>query len=64
MMQIQAATSDRARASIYAQSGLWYDALAAIATPYTDRPTDPILQADLTLLLDQVGLAKLISGRS
>jgi Domain of Unknown Function (DUF928) len=64
MIQIQAATSDRERASIYAQSGLWYDALAEIATPYADRPSDPILRADLTLLLDQVGLAKLISGQS
>jgi len=33
--QLAAASSDRDRASIYAQAGLWYDALAAISAAHT-----------------------------
>ncbi|KAM3107210.1 DUF928 domain-containing protein [Phormidesmis sp. 146-20] len=57
--QFRLANSDRDRAMLYAQSGYWYDALTAIATPYISKP-NPTLQSDLALLLDQVGLARTV----
>jgi hypothetical protein len=46
------------RASIYARSGVWYDALAAISTAQAAKPRDPFVQEDFLTLLDQVGLAE------
>jgi Domain of Unknown Function (DUF928) len=57
--QFRSAKSDRDLAILYAQSGFWYDALTAIATPYISHP-DPTLRSDLALLLNQVGLERTI----
>jgi len=52
--QLTATTSERERALIYAQAGLWYDALTAISTAHALNPRDPSILED-RLLLDQVG---------
>jgi hypothetical protein len=46
----------RERALIYARSGLWYDALAAISAAQTANSNDLSVQEDFLSLLDQVGL--------
>ena len=43
--------------SLYAQSGIWYDALAAISELIVAAPTDSALHQQRASLLDQVGLA-------
>jgi len=54
--QLVAATSERDRASIYAQAGLWYDALSAISSAHNLNPKDVSIVEERLLLLDQVGL--------
>lgn len=54
--QLTTAGSDHERALVYAQAGLWYDALAAISTAYTTDPSDQSILEDRFLLLNQVGL--------
>jgi hypothetical protein len=54
-----ATTSDRA--NVYAQQGLWYDALAEIATQYRANPSDAAIANQWTLLLNSVGLASFTS---
>lgn len=44
------------RALIYAEAGLWYDAIAAISSAQTANPNDSALKADYQALLNQVGL--------
>ncbi|KAM3100315.1 DUF928 domain-containing protein [Phormidesmis sp. 146-12] len=56
-------TSGRDRASFYADAGIWYDALAAIATDYLNKPTDPNLRADLVTLLNQIGLPQVLEQK-
>lgn len=56
--QLAAATSDRDRASVYAQAGLWYDTLSAISSAYTINPNEPSIFEERLLLLDQIGLNK------
>jgi len=46
----------RDRAMIYAQAGLWYDALEAISAAYAANPNDQSILEDRLKLLDQVGL--------
>lgn len=46
----------RDRASLYAESGLWYDAVAALTTALKQHPKDTLVQEDLLSLLKQVGL--------
>lgn len=46
----------RDRASLYAESGLWYDAVAALTTALKQYPKDALVQEDLLSLLNQVGL--------
>lgn len=46
----------RARASLYAESGLWYDAVAALAAASKQHPKDSLVQEDLLSLFNQVGL--------
>jgi predicted Zn-dependent protease len=48
----------RDRASIYARSGLWYDALADLSTAQTLNPNEQSLKEDFLSLLDQVGLTE------
>jgi hypothetical protein len=45
-----------ADARIYAEQGLWYDALAAASAAIEADPTDPALRASRDALLRQVGL--------
>jgi Domain of Unknown Function (DUF928) len=45
--------------SIYAQAGLWYDALSAISDLIDAAPNDPALRQQRTALLEQVGLQDL-----
>jgi hypothetical protein len=53
-------SSDRQRASIYAQAGLWYDALAIISKAQAANPQEPSIQNDFLSLLDQVGLRAVV----
>lgn len=48
----------RQRAAIYASSGVWYDAIAALSAAQEQNPSDASLQTDLIALLDQAGLAQ------
>lgn len=48
---------ERLRASIYAQAGLWYDALAAISPAQAAKP-NALFKEDFFNLLDQVGLTE------
>jgi Domain of Unknown Function (DUF928) len=61
--RLKAATSDRDRAVIYAEAGMWYDALNAIGTNYLNKPNDASIRADLVTLLDQVGLPKVVEQK-
>jgi hypothetical protein len=61
MNQIQAANTNHDRASLYAQSGFWYDSLGQIATVYISKPNDSDLRADMRALLEQVDLPKTIA---
>jgi hypothetical protein len=47
---------DRERASVYARSGLWYDAMSTLSKAAKANPKDSLVQEDLFALLDQVGL--------
>jgi hypothetical protein len=53
--QIATATSERDRALIYAQAGLWYNALEAISTAHRTNPTDKSILDERLLLLEQAG---------
>jgi hypothetical protein len=56
MRATESSLAVRDRAAVYAQAGLWYDALALIAT---QSPNSRIsLSEDFLTLLDQVGLSK------
>ncbi|HEY9829924.1 MAG TPA: DUF928 domain-containing protein [Stenomitos sp.] len=46
----------RDRASLYAESGLWYDAIATLTTAIKQYPKDALVQEDLLSLFQQVGL--------
>lgn len=54
--QLAAAKSDRERASVYAEAGLWYDALNTLSTAQATNPTDASIRADFLSLLDRAGL--------
>lgn len=54
-----AAAGTAGAASVYAESGLWYDALGAIWSLAEQRPGDPEPQRQLDALLTQVGLPAL-----
>lgn len=56
--QIAATSSERDRSLIYAQAGLWYDALEAISTAHSTYPNDKSLLEERLLLLDQAGLSQ------
>lgn len=51
----------RDRAQLFAQSGIWYDAIAEISQAYSRNPQDPLNVKYFHLLLDQVGLSQLSS---
>lgn len=50
----------RERASIYAQAGLWYDALAALSKAQIANSSDSYVREDFLSLLDQVGLTEVV----
>lgn len=57
--QLAAATTEQDRASIYAQAGLWYDALEAISTAHNTHPNDKSILEERLLLLEQAGQTEL-----
>ena len=56
LAQELAAASVADRPAIYAQAGIWYDALEAISDEIDQKPGDPSLQEERADLLKQVGL--------
>jgi len=50
--------NDLERASIYAQAGIWYDALATISSAIEAHPNDASLREQRASLLKQVGLSE------
>jgi hypothetical protein len=47
------------RAELYAEQGIWYDALTTLAELHRDRPDDAAIAADWTALLRSIGLEHL-----
>ena len=43
---------------VYAEAGMWYDALMAISNLIADEPNNPIFQKQRAALLEQVGLSQ------
>ncbi len=52
-----AAADGERRASVYAEAGIWYDAVDAVSQLVDRRPTDSVHRLHRAALLDQVGLA-------
>jgi Domain of Unknown Function (DUF928) len=46
-------------ARMYADAGVWYDALASISALIEDRPGDALLRSQRAALLEQVGLLEI-----
>jgi hypothetical protein len=46
--------------NIYAEAGLWYDALSAISDLLDAAPNDPVLRQKRASLLEQVGLREIV----
>lgn len=42
---------------VYAENGIWYDAIASVSTRIEAAPSDPELRAQRAALLQQVGLS-------
>lgn len=68
IQQIEASDSLRAKLSraggsdvpaLYAESGFWYDAIAAVSTLIESAPTDAALRAHRAAMLAQVGLPEI-----
>ncbi len=59
--QLAGTKSDRDRSRVFAQNGLWYDALAAIATAHTTHPKDTSVRDELLTLLEQGGLTRVVT---
>lgn len=53
-----AQASPRDQAALYANSGIWQDALDTLVTLYTTNPSSPTLQEDWAELLTSAGLAE------
>ena len=49
----------RRKTAIYAENGIWQDALSNLAAARRDRPSDTVLDADWESLLDAVKLTKI-----
>ena len=52
-----------AKAQIYAQSGIWYDALASSYQAYSEAPHQPAINAYFWQLLAQIGLQDIRENR-
>ena len=57
-----AAAGERAAPRIYAEAGLWYDAIGSLSRLIERSPTDPELRALRASLLDQIGLTAAASA--
>lgn len=57
--QLNSANSDRDRAIIYAQSGIWQDAVATLYKAHTANPGETQALNSLNTLLAQVGLTQI-----
>lgn len=57
--QLTGARTDSARARLYAEAGMWYDAVAVLSRAVEANPQNTSAQSDLSALLDQVGLSSL-----
>lgn len=53
-----AAAGERAAPGVYAEAGLWYDAIAALSRLIERSPADTALRSQRAALLEQVGLPK------
>lgn len=53
--------SPRQKAVIYAQNGIWQDALSTLAAARRANPNDPELTADWKILLDSVKLSEIVT---
>lgn len=51
-----AAAGERAAPGVYAEAGLWYDAIAALSGLIERNPADKVLRAQRAALLEQIGL--------
>ncbi|WP_019500282.1 DUF928 domain-containing protein [Pseudanabaena sp. PCC 6802] len=61
--RLSTATSNRDRAFLYAQAGMWYDAVAATVNQFSDRSASQSeVMADLRSLLSQAGLPPLANS--
>ena len=58
--QLEAATSATQRAEIYAQQGLWYDALGALWAAYRANPSDTAARQTFFSLLQQMGYETIV----
>jgi hypothetical protein len=59
-LRVNLAQAGKAQAPhLYAQAGLWYDALAAISDLLGAAPNDPVLRQQRASLLEQVGLGEI-----
>ena len=56
------AAGERAAPRIYAEAGLWYDAIGSLSRLIERSPTDPELRALRASLLDQIGLTAAASA--
>lgn len=61
--QLKAATQDEQKATIYAEAGFWYDALAVLS-PTDAVKLNPTLTRDRLALLQQVGLTDVVQQES
>lgn len=57
-----AAAGERAAPRIYAEAGLWYDAIGSLSRLIERSPADPELRALRASLLDQIGLTAAASA--
>jgi hypothetical protein len=55
-LRVQLAQTSKALPHLYAEAGLWYDAIAAISDLIDAAPQDTTLRQQRAALLEQVGL--------
>jgi hypothetical protein len=59
IQSLETATDKQKAPQVYAEEGLWYDAVAAINDLIDASPKDPVLRAQRASLLEQVGLSEI-----
>ena len=57
--QLKTAVNTRDRATVYAEAGIWHDAIALLAKERCANPTNPTVQTSWKTLLTSVGLQDL-----